>query len=727
MALVVVSLAALSISFLLAAVPAGAVIATAGSTKVGLQSRSASLAQGAGEGEAATFANNSGNAVLSGSTSEYAIYWDPEVRFDSEWVANLDGFFQGLGETHLDTPFGVLAQYRDRSNTIASFQALFKGSYSDTVHYPAGKCTDPGHLSLCLTDAQLREQLQSFIATHDLPTGMDTIYYLLTPPGVAVCLDEAATRCSDYSLTAEEKLKEERNSPSYKESFCSYHSDINTDNAPEGDGKTILYAAIPWTANTTAYDCQDGGWNPEKHLEKREEPKELSPTEKAARKKQLEEDAPKKRVEEEEAIQLATRLEGPHIEEPNQETGSEILHPAAALSDLLVNQIAEEEMNTVTDPLLNAWHDTKGEEATDLCRNSFASTAGEGGSVGEIAGSVLANPLTEAGTLSNVTVGPRRYYINNVFSLSGRFCSGGPGLIASFTAPNPVNTGEIIGVDGMESTVSLIEGKAFGPTGPPTTTYATFSWNFGDGTPEVKGYAPGAPICEAPWLSPCAASAFHTYQYGGKYSVILTITDVAGNTTSVSHEVVVNGPAKPEEKGSGSGSGGGSGGSNTTPGTTSPNPSTTGSTAGTATTKTSTGGSSPAKPIPGPVASAAVVSRSLATALKKGLVISYSVNEQVAGQFQVLLASRLAKRVGLHGPAATGLAPGSVPSIVIGKAILVTTKGGRNKVKIQFGKKTAAKLRRLGSVPLTIRLVVRNAASHNPQTTTVISAVTLSR
>jgi hypothetical protein len=64
---------------------------------------------------------------------------------------------------------------------------------------------------------------------------------------------------------------------------------------------------------------------------------------------------------------------------------------------------------------------------------------------------------------------------------------------------------------------------------------------------------------------------------------------------------------------------------------------------------------------------------------------------------------------------------------VIGKAILVTTKGGRNTVKIQFGKKTAAKLRKLGAVPLTIRLVVRNASSHSPQTTTVISTVTLSR
>ena len=95
-------------------------------------------------------------------------------------------------------------------------------------------------------------------------------------------------------------------------------------------------------------------------------------------------------------------------------------------------------------------------------------------------------------------------------------------------------------------------------------------------------------------------------------------------------------------------------------------------------------------------------------------MISYSVNEQVAGQFQVLLASSIAKRIGLHGAPATDMPAGSVPSIVIGKAILVTTKGGRGAIKIQFGKKTAAKLRKLRRVTLTIRLVVRNASSRTP-------------
>ncbi|HTD08665.1 MAG TPA: PKD domain-containing protein [Solirubrobacteraceae bacterium] len=666
-----------------------------GGVEVGLQPHNGTTLGTEGQ-QPASFSNENGNVVLQGTTSDYAIYWDPNdpTEFHHEWVQNLDGFFQALGEAHLDTPFGVLAQYRDRSNKVGTFQALFKGSYSDTVKFPAGKCTDPKDpATRCLTDAQLREQLESFIATHRLPTGMDTVYYLLMPPGVTVCLEEAGTRCSDYILSAEEETHNERKSVSYKESFCSYHGAINPNGAPEGDSDTVLYAAIPWTGYASSFDCQDGGWNPEKHGEKREKERELTTAE--------EEALAKDTTEQRNAAEEARRLEGPHIEEPNQQPEND----SQALSDVVVNQIAEEEMNTVTDPLLNSWHDSKGDEATDLCRNFFASTAGEGDSHGEIAGSVSPQEETEAGSLSNVSLGARPYYINNVFSLSEGACSGGLGLVASFTAPNPVNAGELIGVDGMESEVSLIDTKAFGPIGPPTVTYGTFSWNFGDGTPEVTGFAPGAPTCESPWLSPCAASAFHSYQYGGTYKVTLTITDVDGNKTSVTHEVTVNGSPPPSN----------SSGSSTQ------------TLQGTQSTQSSgSSGSNGVTPsVPAPIAAAAILRQSLRQALHKGLAVSYSVNEEVAGRFEVLLSRAIARRLGISGTLAAGMPAGSSPQLVIAKAILVTTKGGHSSVRIEFSKRTAARLAHAHKVALTLRLTVRNASSSNPQTTTVVSAVTL--
>jgi hypothetical protein len=473
-----------------------------------------------------------------------------------------------------------------------------------------------------------------------------------------------------------------------------------------------LYAAIPWTAAGTFGDfaefpskpvyrqgetCQDGGWYPTPLSTKREWPKEFTAEEKEAYEK---DDSEAKAT-----VEKRWYSELPHQEEPNQDGKNELGEYDAGLPDLIVNQIAEEQANTVTDPLLSSWQTPEGAEVTDVCRNTFGNTAGGHG----ISGSVTPVELTEAGTLSNQAIYGQSYYINNVYSLSDHHCVGGVGLTPSFTAPNPVNTNEIVGFDGMESSVSLLNGQVFGSSGPPSVTYAKFNWNFGDGT-ETSGFAPNSAPCEAPWLSPCAGSVFHTYKYGGVYHVKLTVTDVAGNSASVERLVTVNGPEAPKAAtpSTESGSSGSSSGA---------------STAGATSTSTTPGVTAP---VPNPVAAAAVVSHSLRTALRKGLVVRYSVNEQVAGHFDVLLSRSIAQRLGITGPVATGLPAGTAPQLVIAKAILVTTKGGSAAVDIKFSKRTQARLARLRSVTLMLQLIVRNAATGTPVTTTVLSSVTLS-
>ena len=125
-----------------------------------------------------------------------------------------------------------------------------------------------------------------------------------------------------------------------------------------------------------------------------------------------------------------------------------------------------------------------------------------------------------------------------------------------------------------------------------------------------------------------------------------------------------------------------------------------------------------------PVATAAAGSRSLARVLRQGLVVNYSVNEQVAGHFEVLLESSVAHRLGIKGPKAAGLPAGSAQSLIVGQAILVTTKGGHSSVHIKFSKRTSARLRRVRKVTLLLRLVVRNSTT---QSTTVLSPVVLHR
>ena len=98
------------------------------------------------------------------------------------------------------------------------------------------------------------------------------------------------------------------------------------------------------------------------------------------------------------------------------------------------------------------------------------------------------------------------------------------------------------------------------------------------------------------------------------------------------------------------------------------------------------------------------------------------------GRFEVLLSRSIARRLGIGGPPASRPAGRHAPQVVIGKAILVTTKGGRSTRHASSSPRaTANRLAKLRSVPLMLRLIVRNAGAHSAGTTTVLSTVTLGR
>ncbi len=755
--------------------PAGAVVAEFGATKVGLQPREVTYYQqgpllwtgletkkfkpGAKLEPAVYSFNNPSGAPVLHKVSTYAIFWDPQYFYHDDWEEVIDGYLANLGRTgtNLGDVFAVDAQYSDATNHPAADSSAFLGAYTDTTPYPAAEvgCEDskpfgfggPLHEvslgkyeSVCLTDSQIQSQLSTFIHEHELRKGMETIFYVLTPPGVAVCV--AAEHCSEFSgsvtkIEEDEKAKalaEKNKEPwvepaeykSYKNSFCSYHGAIGSGNA-----ETILYAAIPWTAGgdgdphlngedvIPGYDCEDGGFAPSTaptgELQQKEREKEetsLKEEEEYAVKSETE------KREQREAEELG--LANPHNQEPNQTPGKRDPDGGfdTGLADLIVNQIGIEQQNTVTDPLLNGWQDSAGKEVTDECRNSFFGTT---------SGSAAALPQSRAGTLGNESFNTKSYYLNDAFDLAsmqlpypGVPCLHGVMLEPHFTVPNPVNAGEIVGFNGMESEITLNVADKFGGPKGEEYTYSTYKWNFGDGSPEITGYAPGAPavnppgsLCQQPWLSPCAASVFHSYQYGGTYQVTLTVTDIAGNTASIVQPVTVEGPPAP-----GGSSAGGSGGSPST----SPSG---GAPAATGTTTAAPGSTvNSAPPVPGPVAQAAAIASSLKHVAKHGLVVDYSVNEQVAGRFEVLLAASTAHSLGISGKPATGLPAGFPQSLVIGQALLVTTKGGHSSVRIKFSKHTSKRLRHAHKVTLTLRLKVRNA-SKSPLFTTVLSTVVL--
>ncbi|HYM46617.1 MAG TPA: PKD domain-containing protein, partial [Solirubrobacteraceae bacterium] len=292
-------------------------------------------------------------------------------------------------------------------------------------------------------------------------------------------------------------------------------------------------------------------------------------------------------------------------------------------------------------------------------------------------------------SLSTETINGDPYYLQWAFNSSGLTsrhtfeCWTGATLEPYFTAPNPVNAGDVVGFDGSGSDITLDANVKGLPPDEPFTA-PVYKWDFGDGT-VVSGAGD--------------ASEFHSYQYGGTYDVTLTVTDSGGNTNRFTEPIKVNGPAPPSPGGPGGG----------------------GPSSGAATGPSSGGGSKP--PASSPVATQIVLSHSLSRTLRGGLVVHYSVDQQVAGHFEVLLAASIARRIHLHGPLATGLPAGTPAQVVVAKAILITTKGGHSTIKIEFGKAAAKRLHRLPRVALMLRLVLRNASGG---INTVLSRITLS-
>jgi hypothetical protein len=630
-----------------------------------------------------------GGPVLHDSEA-YAIYWDPEGLYEPEWERSVDEYFQNVGSASgsLENVFALDAQYTDTTGRAAD-QSTFLGAYNDFDPYPTSQtCAEAAEVA-CITDPQIRAELAHLIKTNALPGAAgQPVYYILTPPGVTVCTKESGGECSEpkpaTALTEAERETEEQ--AKAHEGFCGYHSYISE----PGSSAPIVYAVQPWVAGDAGEKILS--YSPELITSG------VAP------------DVP------------PCQAERVPISEPNQLAGTSPFSDnyAAGLPDIIANDLSIEQRNVAVDPLLNAWYqESTDAEQGDMCQWDFGAPPEK---------EPTPPKTTHAISESNETINGANYFLSWGFNSTGmtsrhRFeCWQGVTLQPHFTVPGPVNAGDVVAFKGTESYVTLDAASNL-PADEPFTA-AIYKWNFGDGTT-----VSGADNTES--------SVVHTYKYGGTCEVTLTVTDSGENVRSFSEKITVNGPPAPSNNAPGAcptptpegSGGGGSGGSEGSGGGGSGGAgSNTTSASGTGTGSGSGGGSSPSSgsggtPAPAPVASAAVVSHSLSSALKGGLVVSYAVNQQVAGNFQVLLAASIGKRVGLTQPLATGLPQGTPAQVVVAKALVVTAKGGHSTLKVVFSKTAAQRLHRLHSVSLIVRLVVRNSSGG---LTTVLKKITLS-
>jgi PKD repeat protein len=156
----------------------------------------------------------SGGPVMP-SNRNYVVVWQPSgytgTAFQSGYTAGVGQFFSDLAAasgsaTAVDS---VAAQYNDYAGEPAAFSSTYGGTLPDTDPLPSNGC--PANTGdICLTDAQLQSELDSYLAAQSLPHDLSHEYFLITPPGVASCFDAGGTECSG---NADEN-----------QAYCAYHS-----------------------------------------------------------------------------------------------------------------------------------------------------------------------------------------------------------------------------------------------------------------------------------------------------------------------------------------------------------------------------------------------------------------------------------------------------------------------------------------------------------------------
>ena len=255
------ALGAAAVLWLLLAVPAGArvVAVPTGSgseeVSVGLLPRDSEFAfDGASVG---SFDNAEGNSVLH-KNGTYAIYWDPTDHYHGDWQHLINTFFQGLGAESGSSGnvFAVDSQYTDRSNRPASYISTFRGAYTDTDPYPTPR-TASTPSARRIDGIPQREKRHTPSVPHRPRSAKSSKHFI---PSTAS--RRAWARSSTCSPPRRHRLpgrgeptapghcsdSVEGSAESYENSFCSYHSDISPTNPVTGDGNTVLYGVIPWTA-----------------------------------------------------------------------------------------------------------------------------------------------------------------------------------------------------------------------------------------------------------------------------------------------------------------------------------------------------------------------------------------------------------------------------------------------------------------------------------------------
>jgi hypothetical protein len=153
-----------------------------------------------------------GGQVEYGTTTVYAIFWEPTGSVSANYNSLILRYFKDVGATGL---YRNNTQYKDSSGRAAS-GAVLGGSWVDTSSYPESP----------LLDSDIQAEAARAQSVKGWKASIHNIFFVFTEQGQDLCFDSAGSQCASNT-------------------FCAYHSN---------NGST-LYAAMPYAAS---FSCNPG-------------------------------------------------------------------------------------------------------------------------------------------------------------------------------------------------------------------------------------------------------------------------------------------------------------------------------------------------------------------------------------------------------------------------------------------------------------------------------------
>jgi len=161
------------------------------------------------------------------SVTTYIIYWAPpklQTGAAATWAANYQSLqtqlFQDYQGHSLATNNTQYYQTIGGVTTYIGNTGGVGGVYVDTAAYPASGCSDSITPGNCLSDAQIKAEINKVMALKGWTPGINKMYFLYTAKGEGSCFGASCA----YS------------------SFCAYHSWYGSTASP------IIYANMPYAA-----------------------------------------------------------------------------------------------------------------------------------------------------------------------------------------------------------------------------------------------------------------------------------------------------------------------------------------------------------------------------------------------------------------------------------------------------------------------------------------------